>query len=109
MQWFHISVALGLSISEAQRQISSTEFIEYQAYFQLHPPISVRADINSALIRQTIIASQAQKKSDIPKFENLLIDYENNYRMTQAEEKEKEIWGRMQQYAARHNLKYKDK
>jgi len=64
-----------MTVDEAQSKINSRQFVEYIAYFEMYPPISTRADINSALIRRTIIACNAQKTSDIPDLEKLMINY----------------------------------
>ncbi len=98
MAWMHISMSLGIPLSEAYRTIDSADYMLYRAYFQLHPPISVRADVNTALIRQTIMSCNASKKSEVPKFEKLMIDYEKEYRNTQHDYKSIEIRERLEQF-----------
>jgi len=71
---------LGIPTRELQHRISSAEFVEYLAYFQVEPWPEERADINTAIIA-SILANTVRDSKTRPKpftIQDFIIQYWKN-------------------------------
>jgi len=73
----------------------------------MYPPASQRADINSALIRQSVFQVNASKKSDIPKLKDLMIDYEKNALPVDNEQLNADLYTKLMEVASVRNATLK--
>lgn len=50
-----------MTVAEAQARVTSSEFAEWQAYFQLAPPPEIRADLRSGVLASMLGAIFARE------------------------------------------------
>ncbi len=61
MFWFRLAAQLGMSVARTKREISSPEFVRWQAYYELEPFGEERADLRAGIVASTIVNVQRGK------------------------------------------------
>lgn len=72
MAWFRLALALGMPVSEAQRRVSSSEFVEWQAFNNISPWGPERGDVLAAMIAWTTATSAHSGKGRRPKLRDFI-------------------------------------
>lgn len=78
--WFRVALALGMSVRQAQAEISGNEFAEWIAVMELDPFGEERDDIRSALICRTLANALRPKGARAHKLEEYMPDYDGSRR-----------------------------
>ena len=75
MFWFRLALALGKSVAQAQKEISSREYIEWLAFSAIEPFGETREDLRMARICHTI-ARYHTAKGKVEPFESFMFDFD---------------------------------
>ncbi len=54
--WFVLALAMHLPVAEAQQRITSGEFAEWQAFYNIEPFGDQRADLRAGIVASTVAA-----------------------------------------------------
>ena len=56
MAWFELALALGMPVAEAQRRVSSAEFVEWLAFQTIYGPLGPnRGDYHAAQLESSMV------------------------------------------------------
>lgn len=87
-----------MSVARARREISATEFYEWQAYYELEPFGEERADLRAGIIAATIANVHRGKRSRPYKPSDFMPEYE-----PRKDKPWQEMRAVMKSYAKAHN------
>jgi len=90
-----------MSVAQAQREIDSAEFSEWQAYERVEPFGEARADLRSGIVASVMANTWRGKDQKAHKPSDFMPDFDRAEK--EPEQSPEEMFARLSQFAAVHN------